>query len=151
AGPELSTARARTALDRLDSKYANLRATLDHLEQHAPQTALRMASALAEYWIIRGYSIEGYQRLTSILAATGPHSSVPGWVLWRAARLARSTGQANAAEPLLREAITRAREAGDAPLLARCLSTIAAVEQMLRRPDGSVDALHREAIALARE
>ncbi len=151
AGPELSTGQARAALDRLDSEYANLRAALDHLERHAPERALRIASALADYWFIRGHAIEGYQRLTSILEATAGDSSVPASALWYASRLACATGQASAAEPPLREAITRAREAHDTPLLARCLSTLAVVEQMLRRPESSLEALHREAIGLARE
>jgi len=48
--------------DRLDLEYENIRAALSHLsEQGRNGDVLRMAVALKEYWVRRGYFNEGFQ------------------------------------------------------------------------------------------
>jgi predicted ATPase len=150
ADQHLRSADAGVWLKRLDAEYANLRAALDHLSQRAPERAIRMAGALAGYWLIRGHAPEGHQRFAAILAAVGPDAPLPAASLLGVARLACAIGENGDAETLLRRAIALAREAGETSVLAQCLSNLAVVEQLLDRSQESFDAMHREAIALAR-
>lgn len=56
-------------LARFDAEYDNLRAVLRAaVEEHAPDTIIRIGDALWMYWLIRGYLNEGRQWLESALA-----------------------------------------------------------------------------------
>jgi predicted ATPase/class 3 adenylate cyclase len=55
--------------DRLEEEYENIRAAFSHLsEQSRNSDVLRMAGALKEYWVRRGYFDEGFQILDHALA-----------------------------------------------------------------------------------
>ena len=71
AEPRLFGGEQMAWLDRLDTEYDNLRATLDwSLTDRTADVAigLRLAAALTYYWEIRGLGLEGGRRLESALA-----------------------------------------------------------------------------------
>ncbi|WP_017586234.1 AfsR/SARP family transcriptional regulator [Nocardiopsis ganjiahuensis] len=72
ADPHLRTAVQRGWLDRLDTESANLRRALaTATAAGASDHALRLADALAWYWLIRGRLCEGSRALASALALDG--------------------------------------------------------------------------------
>ncbi len=137
-------------LDRLESEHANLRAALDYYTEHAPEKALRMASTLTWFWDMRGYHIEARRRLDEALARAPAKSPSRGDALHCAAWMAWNQGDAEAAQPLLREALPLLTQQGDQRLLTEVYTHSAIVAEMLGEHD-SVMALHRKAIATARD
>ncbi|WP_049558770.1 BTAD domain-containing putative transcriptional regulator [Nonomuraea sp. SBT364] len=73
----------REWLHRLDAETANLRAALDSAVRHGG--ALRLANALAWYWVLRGRLGEGRRSLARALAAGGPDDDAGTAILWHAA------------------------------------------------------------------
>jgi predicted ATPase/DNA-binding CsgD family transcriptional regulator len=68
-----------TWVERLEVEHDNLRAALDWDDRgayDATETRLRLAAALAQFWVIRGHFTEGLTRLEGLL--TLPAGSVPG-------------------------------------------------------------------------
>ncbi|MER8043770.1 BTAD domain-containing putative transcriptional regulator [Streptomyces sp. NPDC094032] len=75
AEPHLRGAGQRTWLIRLDAEAGNLRAALDEAVRRAAQgpsapEAVRLATALAWWWLLRGRLAEGRRSLAAALAAT---------------------------------------------------------------------------------
>ncbi|MEV4945599.1 BTAD domain-containing putative transcriptional regulator [Streptomyces sp. NPDC053755] len=83
AEPRLRGAEQRTWLARLDAEAGNLRSALDEAVRRAaagePEEAVRLATALAWWWLLRGRLTEARRGLGVILAATGgaPDSAGP--------------------------------------------------------------------------
>ncbi|MFF0508999.1 BTAD domain-containing putative transcriptional regulator [Streptomyces fimicarius] len=75
AEPHLRGAEQRPWLDRLDADAANLRAALDEAVRRAPtapgaaEEAVRPATALAWWWLLRGRLTEARRSLHAVLAA----------------------------------------------------------------------------------
>lgn len=69
--PKLRGADQELALKRLDVDYDNIRAALTWSCASDIEMALRMAAALWEYWLSRGYLSEGRAWLTDILERSG--------------------------------------------------------------------------------
>lgn len=70
AEPHLRGAGQRAWLGRLDAEAANLRAALEEAALHAhPGRAVRLATALSWWWLLRGRLGEGCRALSSVLAA----------------------------------------------------------------------------------
>lgn len=64
-------------LDRLEREHDNLRAAMARLRDHRDaETLLRMGTAMARLWYLRGYWSEGRERLSELLSlpALCPHS-----------------------------------------------------------------------------
>ncbi|MFD5902124.1 BTAD domain-containing putative transcriptional regulator [Streptomyces microflavus] len=86
AEPRLRGAGQRDRLARLDAEAGNLRSALDEAVRRAgagePEEAVRLATALAWWWLLRGRLTEARRSLGAVLAATvgasGPGASVPG-------------------------------------------------------------------------
>jgi hypothetical protein len=55
-------------LDRLERELDNLRAALDWAARGEAVLGLRLATALQEFWELHYHLIEGWERLTSLLA-----------------------------------------------------------------------------------
>lgn len=54
--------------DQIEEELPNFRAALEWSLKHDPKTALRLGAALGEFWIDRGYYVEGQQLLAQLLA-----------------------------------------------------------------------------------
>ncbi|MET9978756.1 BTAD domain-containing putative transcriptional regulator [Streptomyces microflavus] len=86
AEPRLRGAGQRDRLARLDAEVGNLRSALDEAVRRAgagePEEAVRLATALAWWWLLRGRLTEARRSLGAVLAATvgasGPGAPVPG-------------------------------------------------------------------------
>ncbi|MET8344721.1 AfsR/SARP family transcriptional regulator [Streptomyces microflavus] len=86
AEPRLRGAGQRDRLARLDAEAGNLRSALDEAVRRAgagePEEAVRLATALAWWWLLRGRLTEARRSLGAVLAATvgapGSGAPVPG-------------------------------------------------------------------------
>ncbi|MFJ8772533.1 AfsR/SARP family transcriptional regulator [Streptomyces microflavus] len=86
AEPQLRGAGQRDRLARLDAEAGNLRSALDEAVRRAgagePEEAVRLATALAWWWLLRGRLTEARRSLGAVLAATvgasGSGAPVPG-------------------------------------------------------------------------
>jgi predicted ATPase len=114
AFPELK-GRPRQWLDRLEADHDNLRTVLDWLEttgQH--QEALQLAGALYRFWNLRGYPLEGRDRLERLLGHERDGTSARMRALHGAAVMATCTGSPELAEKRAEEARELARTLNDA-------------------------------------
>ena len=102
-------------LDRLEADHDNLRTLLDWLESAGrTQEALQLAGALYRFWSMRGYLLEGRDRLERLLARERARTSARMRALHGAAVMASSTGDPETAEKRAEEARDLARTLGDA-------------------------------------
>ena len=115
AEPKLKGREQFEWLDRLEVEYENLRAAWDCAIESDTESALRLASALLDFWLMRGNPNEGREWLAKLLERT------PQWrqtvkrahALGVAGRLAMHHNDLVAARPLLEEALRIARMSGD--------------------------------------
>jgi predicted ATPase len=92
-------------LDRLEDDHDNLRAVLDWLESAGrTNEALQLAGALYRLWNLRGYLLEGRDRLERLLADEQAGTSARVRALHGAAVMAASTGDPDTAERRAEEA-----------------------------------------------
>jgi non-specific serine/threonine protein kinase len=117
---ELRGPRQIAWLDRLDREHNNVRAALDWFGGHERwDLALRLASALGEYWHVRGHYLEGRARLEEAL----DHLAAPVDAALRARAyralsvLTLRQGDLVAARRFLDTFLQAAEESGDASLL----------------------------------
>jgi predicted ATPase/class 3 adenylate cyclase len=114
AAPQLVGREQHAWLDRLERDHANLRVALEHLTEHAPAKAVRMAGNLSQFWDIRGYAPEARRRLDHALAAALTDSPGRAQALFWSGRMELQLGRETAeVEPLLMEALSLAREHGE--------------------------------------
>jgi predicted ATPase/DNA-binding NarL/FixJ family response regulator/transcriptional regulator with XRE-family HTH domain len=120
--PKLHGPEQMQALDRLDSELDNVRAALEwSLREGRAEKGLRLAGALAWFWERRGYWSEGRARIERLLNQpdAAPRTLIRANGLVAASLLANSlaaawVGGSKASHPYLEEAITIAREHGQA-------------------------------------
>jgi non-specific serine/threonine protein kinase len=124
-------------LGRLEVEHDNLRAALDRDEEEADATEarLRLAAALAQFWVIRSHFTEGLTRLETLLALPG--ASTPSAARARACQAIgmlhyRRGDQAAAdfarARARYEEALRIFRRLADQPRIAQALSDLGRVE-----------------------
>ncbi len=155
AEPELVRSTQRAWLERLEQEHDNLRAALQwSVRQHAPEhleCALRLASALTEYWKIRGYPGDGrdwWERLLRASENLPDHLraralSGAGTQAWMQSDFTRATELHTAALALY-------RRLGDTAGIATALQDLGA--QAMERGDlASAIPLYDECIVLRRE
>ncbi len=138
----------RQWLDRLEDEYPNLRGTLDHLTEHDPERALRMAGNLIWFWDIRGYVPEAMNVLDAALAAAPADSRDRALALFGSARMALLIGEREEVQPRLLEALSFARPSGDERLVVLILSHLGWVTDATD-PVESVRH-HEDAVSVAR-
>jgi predicted ATPase/DNA-binding CsgD family transcriptional regulator len=127
AEPELTGPHQVAYLKQLEGDHDNLRAALRYsLDSGSDETALRLASALWNFWLARGYLGEGRRWLEEALAAesAGP---LRAKVLHGAGVLAHYQGDYVQATALCTESLELCRHAGDQRGIARGLSGLALV------------------------
>jgi predicted ATPase/DNA-binding SARP family transcriptional activator len=123
AEPKLKGAEQFEWLDRLEIEHDNLRAAWDSAMQNDTELALRLASALLDFWSMRGNPGEGRQWLTQLLPQTSSWGQTArrAHVLGVAGQLAYAQRDLAAAHMLLEEAVSIARISGDKKEIALAL------------------------------
>jgi non-specific serine/threonine protein kinase len=115
---------------RLEAEHANMRAALTWSQAPDGNAAegLRLASALAGFWEVRGHLTEGRRWLEAGLARVAkPSPVVAAKALVEAGRLAYRQGDLGRAKELLEIAVGRYRALQDRPGLAFALSILSRV------------------------
>jgi predicted ATPase len=149
AAPYLHGRDERQWLDRLESEHTNLRVALDHLSEHEPGQALRLAANLMWFWELRGFRIEARDRLTQVLGSTRPDEPGRGRALVAAGRLASRAGHFASAKSLHMEALSITRQEPDQRLTVLALADLGWTAGAVG-DEGEMAARFEEAIATAR-
>ena len=140
-------------LAKLEAEHGNLRAAIERSLPHAEsaELGLRLATALWEFWYIRGHWREGFQTLEcAIRAAPNAPENLRTAALRAACHLAGFLGELSRAVDLGTEAIELARELQDDFALSRALYNLANTERALGAYDRMI-AHVEEGIVLARK
>jgi predicted ATPase/DNA-binding CsgD family transcriptional regulator len=126
AEPELLGPQQATWLARLEREHDNLRVAfswlLEQEEIHHKEMALRLATALHRFWLIRGHYSEGRAILEHALAKSeGIAGTMRAKALATAATLANIQGESDRSEELARESLALCRQIADARGIANAL------------------------------
>ena len=105
-------------LDRLDVELDNLRRALDFATETEPRRALRAATALDDFWFMRGHNSEGRARLESALAADPEPTAARCRALIAASKASVASGDTVTASAQVAEALDLSSALGDAHLSA---------------------------------
>jgi predicted ATPase/DNA-binding SARP family transcriptional activator len=137
------------ALARLERELDNLRAALAWLAQHDAESGLRLATALRNFWLVRGHLSEGRRWLAELLA-DDVAPKIRADALTTFAVLAYRQGDLEPAKASWDEALGLYRGVGDTTGVARSigeLGSVAASEQDYER----AVTLYEESAALFRD
>jgi predicted ATPase len=137
-------------LRRLDDEHDNMRAALSWFSEDCnSEPELRLVSALANFWVVRGHLREGLSHAERALA--GQADGSPAWrmkVLAAASDFARMQGDTNRGRAFCQESLALAREIGDYAGVAQALHELGEAASA----DGDYDAateLFQEAVKAA--
>jgi predicted ATPase/class 3 adenylate cyclase len=132
----------------LQGDYANIRATLEYLQQRDRSRLLQCAADLWWFWRIRGYVAEGRMWLDRGLEAKESPPGVRAQALNAAANFARLQGDFDGAAAHAEEELELAQATGDALTVAKALTNLATIasarldiEQAIARQEEAVDLL----------
>ena len=115
----------REWIDRLQRDHDNLRTALDSFEEVGPpESWLRLAAALADFWSARGHGVDGFDRLIRALEANPGPSIARARALLGAANLAALNGEDDRSRSWSEEALELHRGLGDAKGVAQSLSNL---------------------------
>jgi predicted ATPase/DNA-binding CsgD family transcriptional regulator/Tfp pilus assembly protein PilF len=151
AEPELGGVDQKVWLERLEVEHNNLRAALEYsLACGQPKQGLRLASALAQFWMLRGYLSESRAWLDQALAAA-PNAPVllRAKAFVGASLLAGTAGDFPTAVAAGQQSLALARQAGDAQTSALALSMLGRFVMFADLPKAG--RLVEDAITLARQ
>jgi predicted ATPase/DNA-binding CsgD family transcriptional regulator/tRNA A-37 threonylcarbamoyl transferase component Bud32 len=142
--------------DQLERDHENIRAALQWLlDHHEIEKTLRLATALQQFWFLRGYLSEGYRFLEQALDAgrLDPVSISPqvrASALYAAGYLAFFQNDPGQAIVLLEESERLSRQLQDKRGIARALTYLASIAH--NRGEGAATAtMHEEALRLCKE
>ncbi len=112
----------KSVLDAVETEHDNMRAALTWSLAHEPETALRLAGALGQFWAKRSYWVEGRSWLERILD-TGimPGTRERALALGRAAAIAGDQGDYAQAAQYFEDCLAIAERLGEVELTARAL------------------------------
>jgi predicted ATPase/Tfp pilus assembly protein PilF/DNA-binding XRE family transcriptional regulator len=152
AEPKLKSAQQFEWLDRLHIEQDNLRAAWDYAIKSNATLALRLASALLNFWFMRGNPSEGRNWCVQLLERTNHwgQTAKRAHVLGMAGRLTSFQQDFPTARPLLEQALAIARLSGDKQEIAFALLGLAAIA--LRQHDEKVaQAFAEECLMICQE
>jgi predicted ATPase/DNA-binding NarL/FixJ family response regulator/class 3 adenylate cyclase len=120
AEPALAGGEGPAVLARLESERDNLRAALEWAETtRAQETMLRLVTALAVFWVLRGHTAEGGRWFARALAHDDGPSVIRARALWGAAHVAVYGDDHETCDLRCQQALAMAREADDLWTIAR--------------------------------
>jgi len=139
-------------LRRLEEEHDNLRAALRWMiDQGAPETTLRLASALRWFWYTGGYLTEGRQWLSEVLAiATSAPLRARADTLYSAAALAFRQTDYPAARGFAEESLEIFREVDERPWVARAVNLLGNITKQQGDLERA-EPLYQESLLLQRE
>jgi predicted ATPase/transcriptional regulator with XRE-family HTH domain len=152
AEPQLSGAEQIHWLNRLAGEYDNLRAALNWaMAQPEAALALRLTSALRQFWEVRGYVSEGRQWLNQALARSQSESpALRLQALQAAGQLALEQHDLPAAQSFFSESLAISQALPESPALAAVLYSLGRVA-WLRRESREARTYYEAALARYRE
>jgi predicted ATPase len=150
ARPELSTAEAAAALERLDAEHDNLRAALDWAREHEPDAFVRLVDALYLYWYLRGQYREGLRWFDRARTTEPADPDTRADVLKLGAAMAFACREFALARSLIHEALLHYRAVDDATNHVRGLALLGLIATNDGEHDEAVAHLE-ESTALARD
>ena len=132
AAPELRGPSMVDWLDRLDAEIENLGAALEWGLESEPETAIRMGTALLDYWIARVPSPDNHDRIVAAVAAARRMVAGPP---------EPTADQRALAARLLGKAATKWSLSGEADVAIGWAEDALGLALELNRPDVSIDAM----------
>jgi tetratricopeptide (TPR) repeat protein len=139
----------RRWLERLEREHDNLRAALGWGVQSEPEMGLQLAGAVWQFWLLRGYLLEGRQWLENLLAAAPEESPLGAEALLREGALTmRQGGPSTQGFALAERSLAIYRALGDRTGSAHAAYTLAAYSFFLSNY-ARMEALLAESLALA--
>jgi predicted ATPase/class 3 adenylate cyclase/DNA-binding CsgD family transcriptional regulator len=156
AEPQLINNQQIMWLVRLDREHENLRAALHWLIEQGEakqnlEMALRLGTALEQFWVVRGYNSEGRTFLDqALIASVGVATPTRAKALSTAGRLALNQGDFERGEVLCEHHLALCRELGDTAGIALALQRLAVVAWVRNNTMAAYE-LTEEALALWRE
>jgi predicted ATPase/DNA-binding SARP family transcriptional activator len=139
------------AWQRLVDEQDNFRAALDwSIAVGDVELELRLVSALAYFWFVRGHLSEGLDRLERALSrGAGAPAPLRARALFGAATIARSVGDYARMRGLTEESLALHRSLGDLPGIARSLDRLSVAVSHLGDHDRGIE-LGQESAAIYR-
>jgi predicted ATPase len=153
AEPELTGPKQKVWLTKLEREHDNFRAVFKWVEESGEADhGLRLGGALWRFWLVRGHTIEGRERLMALLALPGsaPRTRERAKVLNGAATIIHEMGDYPAAHLLLLESLEIWRELGDKKAEAAAINNLGWVATMRCEFD-TARTLSAESLILHRE
>lgn len=134
----------KAGLDQLARELDNLRAAFRHLLATDTVGALRLATALREFWYLRDYYREGRAWLTEVLSQTATLTApavltLRGWALLSAAQLANHQGDGRDAEKLIDASIALFRQVAERRGLAEALREAGWIVHRYASNEGAIE------------
>ncbi|HEY3331450.1 MAG TPA: tetratricopeptide repeat protein [Capsulimonadaceae bacterium] len=125
--------------DALEVENANITAAFDHYlaTGHVTQAA-EMASALWQWWIVRGHLAQGWSQMSALLTAAGDLTAAMAPLAMAAGLIASELGNYAAASAKLGQAVSIFRETGPPRYLAAALGNLALIDQQQKSYDRAV-------------
>jgi len=127
AVPALVGSEHRSWIQRLNAEHNNCQAALNWAISHQQtKLAIRLASALWEYWVERGYYREGRRFLEMVLQLIGSAERTTGYatILIGLGTVCRAQGDMDEARQTLQEAVSICRELKDERMLATAVERL---------------------------
>jgi non-specific serine/threonine protein kinase len=137
-------------LDRAQTDYPNIRASLQYVDHHDPGRLLECVVGLRLFWRHRGYLAEGRTWLEKGLRADGgPPLGVRAQALMGLSIIERAQGDLAGSWAVAEEGLRVAREAGDVHQVSLALTTLASIAADRLEIDRAL-VLQQESVDLAR-
>lgn len=138
-----------TWLEEMEEDHDDLRVALSWCVEADVDLAARLATALYEFWLVRGYALEARSVLEQLAARLPTASSLRARALIDAGVFAYTAGAFDTAPRLIRDGLAIARAIGDPALVARGLIDEGAVSLGTGALDRASGALE-EAVAITK-
>ena len=132
----------------LDAEHDNIRAALDWARVGRADAEARLASAVAEYWLLRGHGEDARQRLTGVLERYETRDRIRARLLTHLADL--DGIDKHEALSSLESALGLWRELGDAPGAAQALETLGWLHDSFGEYE-SARIAHEQSLAVGRQ
>jgi non-specific serine/threonine protein kinase len=150
AEPHLFGAEEAEWLSRLEREHENVRAALAFFRDEGErECALRLASAISDFWRIRGYISEGRGWLQDAVAGHAKRTAASVKALCALSYLADRQGEHEQAKTCAEEALRISRAVGDSRGLWRALIRLGGLAQDERKHE-EARTFYEESLALAR-